>query len=69
MRLSDKVYDVFKWLSLIAFNAVGLCYKTLATIWQLPYGEQVCETCTAIALMLGTLIGISQATRSGDKTL
>lgn len=59
--LPNKVYDVLKWLSLIAFNAVGIFYKTVAAIWQLPYGDEVCATCAAIALLIGTLIGISTA--------
>ncbi len=61
MKLPDKVYDVLKWLSLVVFNAIGVLYKTLATIWQWPYGEEVMTTCAAIALFIGALIGISTA--------
>ena len=59
MRLPDPVYDVLKWLSLVFFDALGLLYKTLANVWQLPYGEQVFETCVAISLFIGALIGVS----------
>ena len=61
MRLPDKWYDVLKWLSLVFFNAVGVLYKTLAAVWQLPYGEEVLTTCAAIALFIGALIGVSTA--------
>lgn len=61
MKLPDKVYDVLKWVALIALNAIGVCYKTIATIWSLPYGNEVCATCAAIALCIGTLLGISSA--------
>lgn len=59
MKLPDSVYDVLKWLSLVFFDAFGLLYKTLANVWQLPYGEQVFETCVAISVFIGALIGVS----------
>lgn len=61
MKLSDKAYDIIKWLSLVFFNAVGVLYKTLAAVWNLPYGEEVLTTCAAVALFLGALIGVSTA--------
>ena len=61
MKLPDKVYDILKWLSLVFFNAIGVLYKTLASIWGLPYGEEVLTTCAAIALFIGALIGVSTA--------
>ena len=59
MKLPDKVYDVFKWLSCVALDALGLLYKTLAEIWQLPYGEKVYNTCVAVSICIGVLIGVS----------
>lgn len=59
--MSNKVYDVLKWLSLIALDAVGLFYKTVATIWSLPLGDEVLATCAALSLLIGTLIGVSSA--------
>lgn len=59
--LSNKTYDVLKWVALIALNAIGVCYKSLSLIWGLPYGDEVCETCAALALCLGSLLGISTA--------
>lgn len=56
---NSKLYDVLKYLALIGFNAVGVFYKAVAEIWNLPYGNQVALTCSALALLVGTLIGIS----------
>lgn len=67
MKLSDKVYDFLKWVALIALNAVGVCYKALSAIWALPYGDEVCNTCAAISLCIGTLLGISTAQYNKDK--
>ena len=67
MALPNKVYDVLKWLSLVCFNAIGVLYKTLAAVWNLPYGEEVMTTCAAIALFIGALIGISTAEYRANK--
>lgn len=56
---NSKLYDVLKYLALIVFNAIGVFYKTIAEIWEIPYGDQVALTCSALALFVGTLIGIS----------
>lgn len=56
---NSKIYDVLKYLALIGFNAVGVLYKTIAEIWDLSYGNEVALTCSALALFVGTLIGIS----------
>lgn len=59
--MSNKVYDVLKWIALIALDAVGLFYKTIATIWGMPLGDEVLATCTALSVFIGALIGISSA--------
>ena len=59
MKLTNKQYDVLKWIALIVLPAVGTLYFTLATIWGFPYGDQVVGTITAIDTFLGALLGIS----------
>lgn len=59
--LSNTWYDVLKWVALIALNAIGLCYLSIASIWGLPYGEEINRTCQALSLFLGALIGVSTA--------
>lgn len=61
MKLSDKVYDILKWIALIALPAAGTLYFTLSGIWGWPYGEEVVGTITAVDLFLGALLGISSA--------
>ena len=62
MQLSNKVYDVLKWIALIIFPAVGTLYFALAGIWGFPYAEQVVGTITAIDTFIGALIGVSTTT-------
>ena len=59
MKMSNKIYDVLKWVALVALDAVGLFYKTIATIWGLPMGDEVLATCTALSVFIGALIGLS----------
>lgn len=57
--MSNKTYDVLKWVALVALDAIGLLYSTLANTWALPFGDEVMKTCAAFALCLGALIGVS----------
>ena len=59
--LSNAWYDALKWIALIALDAIGLCYETVAGIWKLPYGNEIHNTCTAVAICLGALLQISSA--------
>lgn len=67
MELSNKTYDVLKWIAMIALPALGTLYFALAGIWGLPYGEQVVGTITALDTCLGALLGISSASYKADK--
>lgn len=59
MKMSNKVYDVLKWIALIVLPACGVFYLTIAGIWGLPYGEQIAGTVTAVETLLGAVLMIS----------
>lgn len=59
--LNDKVYDVLKWLALIALPALAVLYNVLAGAWGWPYAQEVSTTINAVIAFIGTLIGISTA--------
>lgn len=61
MKLSNKVYDVLKWIAQLFLPAAGTLYFALASIWGLPYGEEIVGTITAIDAFLGVVLGISTA--------
>ncbi len=61
MKLSNKTYDVLKWIAQYLLPAAGTLYFALAGIWGLPYGEQIVGTITAVDTFLGVLLGISAA--------
>ena len=57
--MSNKLYDVLKWIAMVLLPALGTLYFALAGIWDLPMGEQVVGTITAVDTFLGVLLGIS----------
>ena len=59
--MSNKVYDVLKWIAMYLLPASGTLYFALASIWVLPYGEQIVGTITALDTFLGVIVGISTA--------
>jgi len=59
MILNDKVYNVLKWIALIALPATAVLYGTIAKIWGLPYGTEIPATINAVGVFIGVLIGVS----------
>lgn len=59
--LSNKVYDILKWVCLIGLPAVSVLVATLGQIWGVPDCDKIVLTINAIAVFLGALIGVSCA--------
>lgn len=57
--MTNKTYDVLKWIAQILLPALGTLYFALAGIWGFPYGEQIVGTITAVDTFLGICLGIS----------
>lgn len=60
--LSDRTYDLLKWISLIALPAIGTAYGALSQIWSLPFPDEIPATIMVICTLLGALLGVSSAT-------
>lgn len=61
MKMTNKVYDVLKWIAMYLLPALGTLYFAVAQIWGFPYGEQIVGTVAAIDTFLGVILGISTA--------
>ncbi len=65
MKLSNRTYDVLKWIQRIALPAAATFYLALGAIWtgvvDLPYPEAAAATITAFDAFLGALLGVSSA--------
>lgn len=57
--MSNKMYNILKWVAQIVLPALGTLYFALAQIWELPLGAEIVGTITAIDAFLGALLGIS----------
>lgn len=60
MILSNKVYEILKYIALIALPAAGALYFGLAQIWGWPYGQEIVGSITVIDTFLGALLKMSE---------
>lgn len=66
-QMSNKTYDVLKFIAQILLPALGTLYFALSSIWGaniFPYAEQIVGTITALDAFLGAILGISSSTYS-----
>lgn len=59
--LSNRTYDILKYLTIIVFPAIGALYTGLSQIWALPYAAEIPATITVICTFLGAILCISTA--------
>lgn len=65
MRLSNKVYDIIKYIQ----RWLPLCstlYVALAAIWGWPYADEISKTLMAVAAFLAGILEIATATYNRD---
>lgn len=67
MKLTNKLYDVLKWLVMIVIPAAATLYAALGEVWGFPYIQEIGITATAVCTFLGAIIGISTAEYNKDK--
>lgn len=59
MKLSNKSYDLLKWIAQILLPAAATLYVAVAGIWGFPYAKEIAGTISAVDLFIGALLGIS----------
>jgi len=59
MKLPSKVYDVLKWICLVALPALITLYGVVASTLNLPYTKEVLTIATAVNTCMGAMLGIS----------
>ena len=64
--MSNKMYDVLKWIAQIALPIAGALYFALAKIWGFPYATEIVGTISAVDAALGGLLGISSSQYKQD---
>lgn len=61
MQLSNKVYDILKWLVLVCIPACTTFYVVLDKTFGWGFAEVVTTISAAACTLVGALIGISTA--------
>ena len=57
---SSKVFDWCKWISVICLPALSTFIVVISKIWGwADLGNMIAQTITAVAVLLGALLGIS----------
>jgi hypothetical protein len=57
--MSNSVYDVLKWIGLIAVPVITFL-TALINIWNIPYGDQIIATLAAIDVLIGAIVAIAK---------
>jgi len=66
--LPDKLFDWLKWISIVCLPSLSSCVVVLGRIWN--WGDiavMVAQTITAVAVLLGALLGISAIQYNKEK--
>ena len=59
--MSNKTYDVLKFIAQIVLPALATLYVTIAGLWGLPYPKEISGTVMAVDTFLGAVLMISSA--------
>ena len=57
--MKNSTYDILKWVAILFLPALAILIRTVFAIWQIPYGEQISATITALQVFLGAILGVS----------
>lgn len=68
MKMSNKLYDVLKWMAMLFLPALATLVRVVFAIWQIPYGEQISTTIMAVDAFLGACLGISSIQYKGGES-
>ena len=60
--IPSKIYQVLKWLGLIACPAIATFIGAVFPAWGIPNADAVVLTLNATGVLIGALIGVSAAT-------
>ena len=67
--IPSEVYEVLKWAGLIAFPAAAVFVLTVGQAWGMDasLSNAIVTTLNAIGVLIGALIGVSQATAKQEE--
>lgn len=57
--LPDPVYNILKWIAVVVIDALVTFINVVFPLWNIPYGTQISGTLSAIGVLLGALLVVS----------
>ena len=57
--MNNKLYDFLKWVAILFLPALSTLISVVFNIWNIPYGDEIAQTITALGVFLGAILGIS----------
>ena len=61
LMMTNKTYDVLKWICLIVLPALAVLLTAVGEIWGISDMPKIVMTLNAVTAFLGALIGVSTA--------
>lgn len=61
MILSDKAYNILKFIAIYVIPSLETFWLTIGTAWKLPYVQEIGITIGAVGVLIAGCIGISTA--------
>lgn len=58
MKMTNKTYDIIKIIALLILP-ISEFIGSLATIWGIPYGQQIVSTLVAVDVLFGVIVKIA----------
>lgn len=65
--MNSKLYDILKWVAILLLPALSTFINVFGKIWGFPICDPISQTITALAVCLGTILGISSIQYKKDK--
>lgn len=59
--ISNKLYNILKYLALIGLPALGTFWMVVGALWGAPHTDEVVKTIVALGALLGALLVLSNA--------
>ena len=59
MKLSNRTYDILKWIALVVIPASATLVLTVGKIWGLPFVTEIPATIMAVDTLMGAILHIS----------
>lgn len=57
--MTNKTYDILKWIAQLLLPAIATLYVALAEVWGLPLAKEVAGTISAVDVFLGAVLKVS----------